>query len=143
MKLLAELSSQSEISHKIILQPHALIFAFGNIGNCKHTIIDKVREKESLADQARCDEKKSVLSRDLLLTQQINRDHIPKKRPGERRIFVLSSIKSLRDNYIYLVKEFCRRCSECYKKAKLGIASVGWPNDAFRPFLPPLAATTI
>jgi hypothetical protein len=49
-----ELSSPSEISHKIVLQPHALIFAFGNIGNCKQTIIEKVREKESLADQARC-----------------------------------------------------------------------------------------
>jgi REP element-mobilizing transposase RayT len=143
MKILAELTSQSEISHKIILQPHALIAAFGNIGNCKQTIIEKVREKESLAEQVRSSEKKSIPSKDLLINQQINRPYAPKKRQGERRIFVLSSIKSLRINYIYSVKEFCRRCSECYKKARLGIASVSWPNDAFRPFLPPLSATTI
>jgi hypothetical protein len=138
VKILNKLSSESVTLHKITLEPNALIAAFGHQGDCKQIIIQKIREKEKLANQARHSEKKLIPSKELLLNQQINRAHSPKKRLGERRIFVLSSIKSLRINYIYSLKEFCRRCTECYKKSMLGIGTVRWPVDAFRPFLPPM-----
>lgn len=99
--------------------------------------LELVSVMESEARTKRALDRKSVIGPHKLIHASLMKSHDPK--PRERRVFVHSSDKESRISYIQMIKEFCRRCKECYELYKKGELVI-WPPGAFRPSAPPLVA---
>ena len=137
-KILSELKVKSVVGHGLQVKPRALIEAFGIETDMRESIIEVIRSKELTAERVRRETKKTVKSRALLMQECINAPHLPKKRLGENRIFVLSSCRELRTSFINAIKIFSARCMNCYQMLRKGIEKIPWPMGAFRPWAPPL-----
>jgi hypothetical protein len=139
-KILKELQMKSVISHSLEVKPRALMEAFGVETDMRESIIEVIRSKELTAERVRKDAQKTVKSRALLMQECINAPHLPKKKLGENRIFVLSSCRELRASFIHAIKIFSARCVNCYLMLRKGIEQIPWPSGAFRPWAPPLTS---
>ena len=74
-----------------------------------------------------------------LREQPILSPHIPKDRATRRRVYVISTIKELRIEYIERVKELTKLVRGYYQDLLKGIHRV-WPPGMFKPHVRPLAS---
>lgn len=137
-----QLRSANRLTHDLILEPNAWMKCFGitssaQVKEINERILESTKSKEAQARELRVREGKMPMGAKRLLQVPIMAAHKPKKKG--RKIYVLSSIKELRINYIREFKEFCRECRRCYEAWKAGQTNVVWPPGAFRPPMPPLS----
>ena len=134
-------NSNKKYKHQLVRQPNAWMSCFGitedrEVADTNAEIVTDLRAREQEARELRLEEGKKVLGRTELMRQPILKEHQPKKKSV--KIFVICTIKELRQRIIQEFKDFCDACSDCYQAAKAGDYSVRWPPGAFRPPLPPL-----
>ena len=127
---------------KLVREPNAWMKCFGmedsaQIAETNQRILDRIGMNESEYAVKRQDEGKFVIGERALRTQSILSEHTPPK--TERRIFVISSVKKLRNQFIQGFKELCTRCRECYFNALSGLYRE-WPPGVFRPSLAHIAS---
>lgn len=137
--ILSELLTEETQYHHLTLKPEALGQVFGTSKDIKDRILNKIKEKEQVAALTRKATKKT-LGFNSSRKQMIFSSYYPKKKPGERRIFVLSSDKWLRISFILSLKEFCAKCTHCYELLLKRAKTIDWPTEAFRPYAPPLSS---
>ena len=126
------------VPHKLELFPNAWMKLFGvinpeHVREVNHGIQKRLRAREELHRKTRREEKKSVFGERALRLQSIWTEHTPK--PSERRIFIISSSKEERIEYLQYFRTLCTIARECYLDALKGIHRL-WPPGMFRPPLP-------
>jgi REP element-mobilizing transposase RayT len=102
-------------------------------------ILRRIREREHEFRESRRKEGRPVKGAHALMQQAISWEHEPEGR-GERRVFVISTNKQLRLEFIRRHREITRECRELYRRACSGEQGLRWPPGTFRPRIPPLAS---
>ena len=143
--LCRKLIGASKRSHDLTIYPNAWMGAFNitspeEVAEVNARVIAETRHLEEEARVGRKSAKRGVMGVVALLRQRIMAPHNPP--PRERRIYVLSSVKELRADFIAAMKNFCNRCAACYRSWKNGDCSIPWPPGALRPGLRPIANAT-
>lgn len=128
--------------HDLELKPNAWMNTFGfetdrDADQFFQRVKDSIYQMEQEAATLRIEKGQTVIGKKALREEAILKPHTPKKR--ERRIYVLTTLKELRIDFIRSMKEFCCECYRCYLLWKNGEQFVLWPPGAFRPMAPPLA----
>jgi len=141
-KVLEQMTQFSTLFHSIEISPDAWMKCFDihsedEINEINKRIFEQIIERETVLKQERLLEKRTVIGVQKLIKAPLMKSHEPRQR--ERRVYVHSSDKELRISFIQMIKEFCRKCAECYQLFKRG-ELVTWPPGAFRPHAPPLAS---
>jgi len=125
--------------HSLTRHPNAWMKCFGvkdsDVNRVNSQIITRLRQKENIAREARIRDGKSVLGAKRLKSQPIMKTHTPRKK--ERKIFIISTIEEIRNEFIDKMRSFQMICWDCYRRWKNGEFSVKWPPAAFKPPLPP------
>ena len=134
--------SQAKLSHDLTCKPNDWMKAFGisepeQVKEINQAIVDDVRRREKSFAEKRALEGRSVIKAHCLRLEPILKPHTPKT--SSRNIFVLSSNKSLRIDFIRAFKEVCDRLRSIYLEWKLGDFSSAWPPGWFKPSVPILA----
>lgn len=142
--LTERIKKSSKITQTLKIFPNAWMKVFG-ITNSKEVaywnkrVREALQEKESEAAEKRSKEGKRPVGASRLRDQSIMRDHSPKKK-REKRIFVLSSIKELRIDFIDEMIMMTKLCAVLYRRWRAGDTGVVWPPGIFRPSAPPIAS---
>jgi hypothetical protein len=130
-------------SHIIELYPLAWITHFirdpsnEEVARIKAGITDNLRAREEGNLRRRASSGKQVFGARRLKRQQLLKPHAPKKK--ERKIFVQSIYKEVRQGIIDEMKYIDSLCREIYQRWKVRDFSVIWPPGCFPPPLPPQA----
>lgn len=140
-----QMTDNSTVFHDIPLVPDAWMECFGIVKDSdklcmNRKILEILYTMESGERSKRAAQGRSVIGARRLINASLMKSHEPKK--SERRVYVHSSDRELRISYIQMIREFCRKCKECYELYKKG-ESVVWPPGAFRPSAPPLIAPDV
>jgi len=140
----AQLRMKPRRFHELVITPNAWLRCFGiqdssSIAEINQRINRSVRASEEQLARKRQSDRKSVLGADRLRAESIMRDHTPAKH--DRGIFVISSDRELRVNYIHKIRGICDRCAALYERFRRG-AWVLWPPGVFPP-APPMAASAL
>ena len=126
-----KLRRSSKKIERLIVEPNAWMRCFDlsdkDVSRINSEIIATVRKFEKDAETKRVAKKKTVVGVQGLLNERFFKPHEPKKK--ERRIFILSSIDSIRVEFIKLVKELCAKCRKLFKAREFTL----WPPGMFRP----------
>jgi hypothetical protein len=127
--------------HELSIFPNAWFRVFdiedpNEIAAVNQEILGEIRLHEASYRTDRIREGKRVLGAKALAETPILAPHSPKER--SRRIYVLSSIKELRTQFIEDMRAVCDYCRHLYQRLKDG-ASVIWPPGVFAPRAPILA----
>jgi hypothetical protein len=140
LEVLNLLKGSNKQLHRLTRSPNAWMEYFGvkddsEVERINSRIIQLLRLKEGAANTVREIEGTSILGAARLQSQPILKPHTPKKR--ERKIFIISTIKEIRLEFIDRMRWFRRVCRECWERWRAGEFSVTWPPEAFKPPLPP------
>ena len=138
-----KLKSTAKIEHQLTYHPNAWLEALrvrdeASVAAINQRIKLRLREIEDEARERRRVTNKKVLGAERLMRQPILKAHLPKQRG--RRIYVITSSRTLRLKFILTMRWIKDRCRECYQRWKLGDFSVQWPPGTFRPGLAPAAS---
>lgn len=139
-RLVRLLVKRNDETHLLRRYPNAWMSCFGVNDDCEVVKINKeiiqlTRERENKAYARRQSTGKNIIGIKALTSQPLMKDHVPKKK--SRKIFVISSSRSLRIQMIRKYRNFCKQCSSCYQEWRKGNLLIEWPLGAFRPPLPP------
>ena len=138
-KVIDILIKRNEEIYTLTRCPNAWMKCFGvkdlEVNRVNSQIITLLRQKETIAREIRNRDKKSVLGAKRLKSQPIMKTHTPKKK--ERKIFIITTLKEIRVEFIEKMRSFQMICCDCYQRWKNGEFSVKWPPAAFKPPLPP------
>ncbi|MBX7144599.1 MAG: hypothetical protein K1X79_09130 [Oligoflexia bacterium] len=137
-----KLRSSAKLKHRLEYSPNAWMRAFGikdeaEIALVNRKIAQRVADREVEARNTRKKAGFGPLGVKTLRRQAVMTPHVPKKR--ERRMFIYTSIRQLRMEFIQARRMFCELCRMCYIEMKAGNMFPPWPVGAIRPYLPPLA----
>lgn len=132
------------LSHNLELLPNAWMKCFGitspeEVAQVNQRIFKRIEALEQAHRETRAREQKSVIGERRLREQPIFSPHVPKDRATRRRVYVISTVKELRIEYIERVKELCKLVRGYYQDLLKGIHRV-WPPGMFKPPLRPLAS---
>lgn len=140
--LSAKLLEQVKVNHDLTVNPNAWMRCFGITEQLQITAInrqiqDRIIRQHSDLKVTRLRNNIKVVGVNRLITAPISFEHQPKKK--SRRIYVLSSDRTARIQYIGFIKRISALCRELYRRARLG-ELVQWPPGVFIPQLPPKAS---
>ena len=140
--LSASLRAKPKRFHELEVYPNAWMRCFNvteppEIAAVNRRIVGLILDSEEALRKARKADRRGVVGVDRLRREPIMKDHRPKK--NDRRIFVLSSIKELRMDFIEKVQWICERCVELAAQQWAGVR-VLWPPGVFPSPLPMMAS---
>ncbi len=134
-----KLCEQAKKQHALTLCPNGWLKVFGieeerEIEQINTRIVERLREFEREAREERARKGWKVKGARRLQEEAIDLKHTPK---GDSiRIYVYSIVKEIRIAMLEEYTEFCRACSHCYDRWKMGDFSVNWPPGALLPNVP-------
>jgi len=113
------------------------VFDNSEVERLNQRILEKLHHNQEVCFRWRQRRGRKVMGKGKLFLQPIMATHQPKK--DGRRIFCISSSKSVRIHVIEKFKAFCKECRRCYERWRNGEVLVTWPPGAFLPPIPPLS----
>ncbi len=137
-----KLKAQAKKTHSLVLRPNAWLKVFDideerEVYEINTRMVERLREFEAEAREKRALRGWKVKGARRLREEAISLKHTPKE--DSVRIYVYSIVKEIRIQMLDEYTEFCRACSYCYDRWKVGDFTVHWPPGALLPCVPPVA----
>ena len=135
-RLVNVLKRKNRHKERLKMYPFAWLRAFGvhepcEIEQVRQRIIERLRQMEDESRRRRARAKKKILGKLRVIRGAFEKRHKPKR--NERKIFFISSIRELRQQFFAEYRIFIEACCECYRKLLRGYTAVSWPLGAFPP----------
>ena len=126
----------------LTVRPNSWMKRFGisrpeEVENINRRIRSAIETSQREAQDIRRKHNLSVFGPEALRREIIMKPHTPK--PRGRMVYICTTIKELRIEFIKQRKAFCKLCRECYLMYKAGNPFPPWPPGAVRPSVRPVA----
>lgn len=116
-------------THKVKIMPFKWLQAFNIVDSVR---IEEIRQR--IISRVRAEEAKLSLKREPLRKLEgfvVTDTYVPRKK--ERKVFMYGSTKETRWTFLAMYRSFVSECVKCYELMRLGVTSIPWPPECFRP----------
>jgi len=138
-KITNTLKTATKKFHTLTLHPNAWMKALkldeSEVAERNGVILERLEEFEREVREQRSKKGFRAKGASRLADEALSLQYRPK--PGGKRIYVYAVCKDLRVRMIKEYEYFCKLCTDCYERWKIGDYTVEWPPGAFMPAMPP------